>query len=45
MKSNGQPGSKFSMYNNIDQLADDTQKTNYAANNYSLKKGLPPSKP
>lgn len=47
MKRNGQPSSKITMYSNIDQLAEDTQKVNYAAKAYSSKKKaaeLPPKK-
>ena len=41
MKGNGQVGSKFQVYRDIDQLNEDTHKTNYAATGYSLKKQSP----
>lgn len=40
LRPNGQLGSKFEVYNNIDTLAHDTQNINYAATGYSMKKLL-----
>lgn len=48
LKSNGQVGSKFELYHDIDHLVENSKQINYAATGYSLKKTIanisPPKK-
>lgn len=48
LKSNGQVGSKFELYHDIDHLVENSKQINYAATGYSIKKTMknisPPKK-